>query len=61
MSLAAPAASAESWKFAVEEGPGDVQTLYAQEFKRLVEAHQGQVKVTIYTYGQLGNGTTLPN
>ena len=57
MSLAAfSAASAESWKFAVEEGPGDVQTLYAQEFKRLVEARtKGQVKVTIYTYGQLGN------
>ena len=57
MSLAAfSAASAESWKFAVEEGPGDVQTLYAQEFKRLVEARtKGQVKVTIYTYGQLGS------
>ncbi len=40
---AATAAQAQEWKFAVEEGPGDVQTLYAQEFKRLVEAaHQGQ-------------------
>jgi len=49
-------ATAEEWKFAVEESPGDVQTLYAQEFKRLVEERtQGKVDVTIYTYGQLGN------
>jgi tripartite ATP-independent transporter DctP family solute receptor len=50
------AANAEQWKFAVEESPGDVQTLYAQEFKRLVEERtKGKVDVVIYTYGQLGN------
>lgn len=49
-------ANAEQWKFAVEESPGDVQTLYAQEFKRLVEERtRGKVNVAIYTYGQLGN------
>ncbi len=49
-------ANAEQWKFAVEESPGDVQTLYAQEFKRLVEeGTKGKVDVVIYTYGQLGN------
>lgn len=54
------AAAAEEWKFAVEEGPGDVQTLYAEEFKRLVEERSGgQVKVTVYTYGQLGNENDL--
>lgn len=54
------AANAQEWKFAVEEGPGDVQTLYAEEFKRLVEERtKGKVKVTIYTYGQLGNENDL--
>ncbi len=49
-------AQAEEWKFAHEEGPGDVQDLYAQKFKELVEAKtDGDVTVTIYTYGQLGN------
>ena len=54
------AAAAEEWKFAVEEGPGDVQTLYAEEFKRLVEARSGgKIQVTVYTYGQLGNENDL--
>ncbi|MFH1805063.1 MAG: TRAP transporter substrate-binding protein DctP [Pseudomonadota bacterium] len=49
------AAQAEEWKFAHEESPGDVQDIYAQEFKRLVEEKtDGDVTVTIYTYGQLG-------
>lgn len=53
---ATSAANAEQWKFAVEESPGDVQTIYAQEFKRLVEERtKGKIGVTIYTYGQLGN------
>jgi TRAP-type C4-dicarboxylate transport system substrate-binding protein len=44
------AAAAEEWKFAVEEGPGDVQTLYAEEFKRLVEERSGgKIQVTVYT------------
>lgn len=53
--VAGTAAHAEEWKFAHEESPGDVQDLYAQEFKRLVEEKtNGDVTVTIYTYGQLG-------
>ncbi|KAA3654320.1 MAG: C4-dicarboxylate ABC transporter [Proteobacteria bacterium] len=53
-------ASAAEWKFAVEESPGDVQTLYAEEFKRLVEARTGgKTTVTVYTYGQLGNENDL--
>ncbi|CAM5511224.1 TRAP transporter substrate-binding protein DctP [Thauera mechernichensis] len=60
LGLATFAAAAADWKFAVEEGPGDVQTLYAEEFKRLVEERtQGKVKVTIFTYGQLGNENDL--
>jgi tripartite ATP-independent transporter DctP family solute receptor len=60
LGAAAFSAVAADWKFAVEEGPGDVQTLYAEEFKRLVEERtQGKVKVTIYTYGQLGNENDL--
>lgn len=57
---AASGASAAEWKFAVEESPGDVQTLYAQEFKRLVEERTGgKTTVTVYTYGQLGNENDL--
>ncbi|PLX71857.1 MAG: C4-dicarboxylate ABC transporter [Azoarcus sp.] len=53
-------ANAEDWKFAVEEGPGDVQTLYAEQFKKLIEKRtDGKIKVTIYTYGQLGNENDL--
>ncbi len=53
-------ALAAEWRFAVEEGPGDVQTVYAEEFKRLVEERTGgKVSVTIYTYGQLGNENDL--
>jgi tripartite ATP-independent transporter DctP family solute receptor len=50
------AAAAEEWKFAHEEGAGDVQDLYAQEFKRRIEERtNGDVTITIYGYGQLGN------
>ena len=52
--------SAAEWKFAVEESPGDVQTLYAEEFKRLIEQRTGgKTTVTVYTYGQLGNENDL--
>ncbi|MBT0963371.1 TRAP transporter substrate-binding protein DctP [Denitromonas iodatirespirans] len=53
-------ASAAEWKFAVEESPGDVQTLYAEEFKRIIEKRTGgKTTVTVYTYGQLGNENDL--
>lgn len=60
LGLAATSASAADWKFAVEESPGDVQTLYAEEFKRLIEERTGgKTTVTVYTYGQLGNENDL--
>jgi TRAP-type transport system periplasmic protein len=55
-----PAMAQEEWRFAHEESPGDVQDIYAQEFKRLVEERtNGEVTVTIYTYGQLGTEDDL--
>ena len=60
LGLAATSASAADWKFAVEESPGDGQTLYAEEFKRLIEERTGgKTTVTVYTYGQLGNENDL--
>lgn len=54
--FAAGSLAAEEWKFAHEESDGDVQDIYAEEFKRLIEEKtDGDVTVTIYTYGQLGN------
>lgn len=54
--FAAGTLAAEEWKFAHEESDGDVQDIYAEEFKRMVEERtDGDVTVTIYTYGQLGN------
>ena len=44
LGFAALSAAAADWKFAVEEGPGDVQTLYAEEFKRLVEEKTALMK-----------------
>jgi TRAP-type transport system periplasmic protein len=59
-SLAVAPAAAEEWRFAHEENPDDVQDLYAREFKRLVEERtDGEVTVTIYTYGQLGTEDDL--
>lgn len=61
LALAASGVSAqEEWRFAHEENQDDVQDLYAQEFKRLVEERtDGEVTVTIYTYGQLGTEDDL--
>lgn len=42
-------------KFAHEEGQGDVQDLYANKFKELIEeATDGRIKVDVYTAGTLG-------
>lgn len=55
-----PAVAQDEWRFAHEENPDDVQDLYAREFKRLVEERSdGEVTVTIYTYGQLGTEDDL--
>jgi TRAP-type C4-dicarboxylate transport system substrate-binding protein len=48
-------AHAETWKFASEEAKKDVQDIYAQEFARVIKAESdGDIKVKIYYYGQLG-------
>lgn len=48
-------AQAETWKFASEEDKKDVQDIYAQEFARVIkEESDGDIKVRIYYYGQLG-------
>lgn len=50
-------ASAAEWKFAIEEGMNDIQGVYATHFKDYVEEHSGgNVSVTIYPYGTLGEG-----
>lgn len=43
-------------KFAHEEGQGDVQDLYANKFKELIEEKSdGNITVDVYTAGQLGS------
>ncbi len=42
-------------KFAHEEGQGDVQDLYANKFKELIEEKtDGRIKIDVYTAGTLG-------
>src|SRR5690625_5549530 len=42
-------------KFAHEEGQGDVQDLYANKFKELIEEQtDGRITVDVYTAGTLG-------
>lgn len=53
-------AAAEEWKFALEEVSGSVQDAYAQKFKQLIEEKSGgDVKVTVYPYGALGESEDL--
>ncbi|WP_176442027.1 TRAP transporter substrate-binding protein DctP [Zobellella denitrificans] len=48
-------AQAETWKYAIEVSQGDIQDLYAQEFKKRIEAKtDGDVKVNIFYGGTLG-------
>ncbi|MBS7690197.1 TRAP transporter substrate-binding protein DctP [Pseudomonas lalucatii] len=57
---ASPAAAAEEWKFALEEISGSVQDAYAQKFKQLVEEKSGgDITVTVYPYGALGESEDL--
>ncbi|HMQ92650.1 MAG TPA: TRAP transporter substrate-binding protein DctP [Amaricoccus sp.] len=59
-SLLAGTAGAEEWKFAIEEIPGSIMDTYAQEFKKRVEeATDGEVTVTIYPLGALGTPTEV--
>jgi len=49
------AAYAETWKFASEEAKNDVQDIYAQKFAEVIKKESdGDIKVRIYYYGQLG-------
>lgn len=51
----ATAAAADTWKFASEEDKGDVQDIFAQAFADSIkEQSDGEIKVRIYYYGQLG-------
>lgn len=48
-------AQAETWKYAIEVSQGDIQDLYAQEFKKRIEAKtNGDVEVKIFYGGTLG-------
>ena len=50
----------EEWRFAIEETLGSVQHEYALRFKELIEERtEGQVQVTVYTYGTLGTSDQL--
>ena len=54
------AASAEEWKFAIEEIPGSIMDSYAQEFKQRIEtATNGDVTVKVYPLGTLGSPTEV--
>lgn len=58
--LVASVLHAEEWKFALEVVEGDVQDIYAQEFKKRIEAKtKGKVNINIYHYGTLGDSTDL--
>ena len=47
-------ASAQTWRFALEETEGGVQWQYAQKFKEIIEDNTDGVTVEIYPYGTLG-------
>ncbi|MCV0428010.1 MAG: TRAP transporter substrate-binding protein DctP [Roseibium sp.] len=51
----ATGASAETWKFASEEDKNDVQDIFAKTFAEAIkEESDGDIKVRIFYYGQLG-------
>lgn len=54
------AATAQVWRFAIEEAEGSVQHEYALRFKELIEQRtRGSVEVVIYPYGTLGTSTHM--
>lgn len=47
--------SAETWKFASEEDKQDVQDIFAKTFAKTIKKESdGDIKVKVYYYGQLG-------
>lgn len=54
--MLANAASAETWRFGIEETKGSVQYKYATEFKKRIESKSnGDINVQIFPYGQWGS------
>ncbi|MDY8108829.1 TRAP transporter substrate-binding protein DctP [Fulvimarina sp. 2208YS6-2-32] len=53
LALSAGSASAEEWKYAIEEALDEVQGVYAQKFKEYVEANSDHT-VSIFPFGTLG-------
>ncbi|MEE2953515.1 MAG: TRAP transporter substrate-binding protein DctP [Pseudomonadota bacterium] len=53
LALSAGAASADEWKYAIEEALEEVQGVYATKFKEYVEANSDHT-VSIYPFGTLG-------
>ncbi|MFC6671287.1 TRAP transporter substrate-binding protein DctP [Marinobacterium aestuariivivens] len=55
LSCLAAGVQAETWKYSIEVSQGDIQDLYAQEFKKRIEQKtDGDVEVKIYYGGTLG-------
>ncbi len=53
--LSSPASYAQELKYALEVVEGDVQDIYAKEFKRRIEEKtNGDININIYYYGTLG-------
>lgn len=53
-------ATAEIWRFAIEEPEGSVQDAYAREFKKRIEKRSGgEIEVKVYPYGTLGTSDDL--
>ena len=59
LTLTASAATYK-WRMAIEEVPGSVQDIYAQEFsKRLTKASGGDIELNIYPIGTLGTARDI--
>ncbi|MDW7747046.1 TRAP transporter substrate-binding protein DctP [Halomonas sp.] len=52
------AAFADNWRYAHEEYEGDVQDVFAQEFKRYVEENSDH-SVQVYRFGELGESDDI--
>lgn len=52
------AANATTWRYAHEENKGDVQDVYAQNFKEYIESHSDHT-VQIYRFGALGESDDI--
>jgi TRAP-type C4-dicarboxylate transport system substrate-binding protein len=55
---AANPVNADTWRYAHEEYPGDVQDIYAQAFSEYIESHSKHT-LKIYHFGQLGESDDI--